>query len=119
MKFLAVIVCIAILCGVSSRTTAWEDGAINPRAAPSDAEEAPVEVRDSEEEKLESSPSDDEELTESLDEDDGQDGLESAEDDEDTEPAVEEEDDLEEAEEEDPLDEVFRKSKVFVYRFKH
>ena len=145
MKFLAVIVCTAILCGVSPETTAWEDGAINPKATSSDVQVAPVEVLDNEGEKLETSPADDEELTESSDEDDedleasldSEDGLELAEDEEDAETAMEEgikesEEGLEEVEEleeeeegeeeEDQLLDVLkrkRKSKVFFYKFKH
>ena len=140
MKFLAVIVCTAILCGVTPGTAAWEDGAINPKATSSDVEEAPVEVLDNEGEKLETSPADDEELTESSDEDDedleasldSEDGLELAEDEEDAETAMEEgikesEEGLEEVEEleeeeegeeeEDQLLDVLkrkRKSKVFL-----
>ena len=145
MKFLAVIVCTTILCGVSPGTTAREDGAINPRAAPGDVEEAPAGVLDNEGENLEASSSDDEEVTESSDEDDedleasldSEDGLELAQDDEDEEPpsaerikesqeGLEEVEELEEEEEgegeEDQLLDVLkrkRKSKVFFYKFKH
>ena len=93
MKFLAVIVCTTILCGVSPGTTAREDGAINPRASPGDVEEASVEALDNEGGKLEVSSDGDEELTESSNDEDedleaswkGDDGLELAEDDGDAE----------------------------------
>ena len=140
MKFLAVIVCTTILCGVSPGTTAREDGAINPRAAPGDVEEAPAGVLDNEGENLEASSSDDEEVTESSDEDDEdleasldlEDGLELAQDEEDEEPpsaerikeseeGLEEVEELEEEEEgeedEQQLLDVLirkRKSKVFL-----
>ena len=91
MKFLAIIVCVAVLCGVSQWTTALEDEAIAPRAAPDAAEETPDVAVDNEREELEDA---DEDVGTSSEDDEE---LDLASDDEDAEAASEEE--VEESEE--------------------
>ena len=78
MKFLAVVLCVAVLCGVSQWTVALEDEAIEQRATPDAEEEESAVVAANEEEELED---DDEDVQESSDDDEVEESEEDLEDD--------------------------------------